>query len=495
MYVFFCLYTFEVTHSIRSYPSKTPPLPNQQTQRYKESVSCYFIRVRRLGMTHVFHRHCHSSLPVVVRGEGVYLYDSAGKRYIDGCGGAAVSNLGHNHTAVKRAITAQLEAVPYAHSGFFTADSSEQLATRLAGLAPPPLNHVYFVSGGSEAVESALKMARQYFVERGEPQRCQFIARRQSYHGNTLGALAVGGNRWRRSQFEPLLADVHHVSPCYAYRDQRDDESERHYSKRLARELEQTLLEIGPQNVMAFVAEPVVGATAGGLPATEGYFRYVREVCDRYGVLLILDEVMCGIGRTGSFYAFEQEGIVPDLVTLAKGLGAGYQPIGAVLASSKVYDAISSGSGFFQHGHTFMAHPTACAAALATVDSIVDEGLLEQVKLQGNRLRQRLSDALSHLPYIGDIRGKGLFLGIELVADKRSKQPLPASSLAHKQIKQQAMELGLMCYPMSGTIDGKAGHHILLAPPFIISDDEIDELVDKLKRTLLITAESWEVAR
>ncbi|WP_375749413.1 aspartate aminotransferase family protein [Vibrio sp. HN007] len=444
-------------------------------------------------MSNVFHRHCHSQLPTVVRGEGVYLYDSDGKRYLDGCGGAAVSNLGHNHTAVKQAVMAQMESVPFAHTGFFTSDSSEQLAKLLSDLAPEPLNHVYFVSGGSEAVESALKMARQYFVEIGQPKRNQFIARKQSYHGNTLGALAVGGNQWRRTQFEPLLSDVHHVSPCYAYRDQKPTESEIEYSKRLAEELEETILSVGAESVMAYVAEPVVGATAGAVPATKHYFKYVREVCDKYGVLLILDEVMCGVGRTGTFYAFEQEEIVPDLVTVAKGLGAGYQPVGAVLASSKVYDAIAEGSGFFQHGHTFMAHPMACAAALATVKTIVSDGLLERVKVQGEKLKSLLVKELSPLPYIGDIRGKGMFLGVELVSDKATRQPLASTTPAHKQIKAKAMELGLMCYPMSGTIDGKSGHHILLAPPFIISDNEVEELVCKLTTAIKECASNWDV--
>jgi adenosylmethionine-8-amino-7-oxononanoate aminotransferase len=442
-------------------------------------------------MTHVFHRHCHSKLPVVVKGEGVYLFDSTGKRYLDGCGGAAVSNLGHNHHAVKQAMREQLDAVPFAHSGFFTSDACESLADYLSELAPDPLNHVYFVSGGSEAVESALKMARQYFVETGQPQRSQFIARRQSYHGNTLGALAVGGNQWRRQKFEPLLAAVHHVSPCYAYRDQRADESEQAYSQRLADELEAKILEVGPEHVMAFVAEPVVGATAGALPATVGYFKRVREVCDKYGVLLILDEVMCGIGRTGSFFAFEQDGIVPDLVTVAKGLGAGYQPIGAVVASSKIYDAISRGSGFFQHGHTFMGHPMACAAALATVKTIVEEGLLERVQTQGEQLKAKLRQAIGHLPYVGDIRGRGLFIGIELVTDVISKQPLPVSTNANKLVKENAMARGLMCYPMAGTLDGVVGHHILLAPPFIISDDELDDLVAKLSGALQASAQTW----
>ena len=442
-------------------------------------------------MTHVFHRHCHAKLPSIASGEGVYLFDTEGKRYLDGCGGAAVSNLGHNHTAVKDAIKQQLDAIPFAHTGFFTNQASEDLATLLTDLAPDPLNHVYFVSGGSEAVESALKMARQYFVEIGKPQKTQFIARRQSYHGNTLGALAVGGNEWRKEPFRPLLSSVHHISPCYAYRDQGDNETELDYSMRVANELETKILEVGADNVMAFVAEPVVGATTGAVPATEGYFKRIREICDQYDVLLILDEVMCGIGRTGTFYAFEQDKIIPDLVTIAKGLGAGYQPIGAVVASSKIYDAIANGSGFFQHGHTFMAHPMACASALATINTILNEHLLDKVTEQGEKLKNKLEVALQPLPYVGDIRGRGLFLGVELVADKLTKMPLASSTEANKKVKNIAMQHGLMCYPMAGTIDGKQGHHILIAPPFIINDEQLDELVTKLTSALIEAAKVW----
>ncbi|MGF1683935.1 aspartate aminotransferase family protein [Photobacterium minamisatsumaniensis] len=442
-------------------------------------------------MTNVFHRHCHAKLPVVAGGDGVYLIDNKGKYYLDGCGGAAVSNLGHNHSRIKTAIKQQLDAIPYAHTGFFTNTSAEQLAKRLADLAPSTLNHVYFVSGGSEAVEAALKMARQYFVETGKPNKNQFIARRQSYHGNTLGALSVGGNEWRRDPFKPILTTTHHIAPCYAYRDQLETESEQQYSERTANELEQKILEIGADYVMAFIAEPVVGATAGALPATSGYFKRIREICDRYNVLLILDEVMCGIGRTGTFYAFEQDEIVPDIVTVAKGLGAGYQPIGAAIVNDKIYDAIANGSGFFQHGHTFMGHPIACAAALATVDTILDDKLLNSVKRLGDQLQRKLDQALMPLPYIGEIRGRGLFIGIELVADKTTKEPLPIHSKAHSAIKTVAMENGLMCYPMAGTIDGRRGHHILLAPPFIIEEHQLDELVSKLKTAILDASIHW----
>ncbi len=443
-------------------------------------------------MSYVFHRHCHATLPIIDKGEGVYLFDKQGKQYLDACGGAAVSNLGHSHQAVKKAMLEQLERVPFAHTGFFTSDSSERLAELICQHVPEQFNHVYLVSGGSEAVESALKMARQYFVESGKPEKKQFIARQQSYHGNTLGALAVGGNEWRREPFKPILHPSHHIAPCYAYRYQQSHESELGYSLRAANELEAKILELGADNVMAFVAEPIVGATAGAVPATQGYFKRIREICDQYDVLLILDEVMCGVGRSGSFFAFEQEEAEPDLVCMAKGLGAGYQPIGAVVANDRVYQAIADGSGFFQHGHTFMAHPMACAAAVATIETIFQDDLLTAVNRQSVLLRNELTSALAHLPYIGDIRGKGLFVGIELVADKESKSPLSKATLADKRIKQRAMENGLMCYPMGGTIDGVNGHHILLAPPFIIQSHHIDELVGKLSLTLKEVAETWK---
>ncbi|MGR5177374.1 aspartate aminotransferase family protein [Vibrio mediterranei] len=445
-------------------------------------------------MSHVFHRNCSAQLPTVSRGEGVYLIDSEGKHYLDGCGGAAVSNLGHDHPNVKAAIKSQLEAIPYAHTGFFTSEVGENLATKLVSLSPEPMKHVYFTSGGSEAVEAALKMARQYFVERGLQCKTQFIARRQSYHGNTLGALAVGGNEWRREPFRPLLSAAHHIAPCYAYRDQRSDESEDQYSLRVANELETKIRELGPENVMAFIAEPVVGATAGAVPATKGYLSRIRDICDRYDVLLILDEVMCGVGRTGTFFAFEQDQITPDIVTIAKGLGAGYQSIAATIAHEKIYDQIAKGSGFFQHGHTFMRHPVACAAALATIETIIEDNLLQNVRNMGALLEYTLREQLADFTFVGDIRGRGLFLGIELVSDPESKAPLPAASNAHQWIKRIAMDNGLMCYPMSGTIDGRQGHHILLAPPFIITESEVIELVSRLKATLRKASEKWEVA-
>ncbi|MGS1106565.1 aspartate aminotransferase family protein [Achromobacter anxifer] len=433
-----------------------------------------------MSHTHVMHRSLRQTPPVAVRGQGVWVYDSAGRSYLDGSGGAAVSCLGHNHPDVQAAMHAQIDALAYAHTSFFTTEVAERLAERLVADAPPGISHAYFVSGGSEAVEAALKMARQYFVEIGQPERRHIVARRQSYHGNTLGALAVGGNAWRRAQFAPLLIEVEHVSPCYAYRDQREDESAEQYGERLAQELEQTFERLGPGTVMAFVAEPVVGATAGAVTAVPGYFRRIREVCDRHGVLLIADEVMCGMGRTGTLYAVEQEGVTPDLITIAKGLGGGYQPIGAVMVQQRIVAAMQQGSGFFQHGHTYLGHAIACAASLAVQEVIRRDGLLARVQAQGAGLRQRLDSALGAHPHVGDIRGRGLFMGIELVQDRASKQTFDPALSLHARIKREAMARGLMVYPMGGTIDGRQGDHVLLAPPFIISDDELDQLTERL---------------
>lgn len=415
-----------------------------------------------------------------MRGQGAWLYDQSGRAYLDGSGGAAVSCLGHNHPDVLAAMHAQIDALAYAHTSFFTTEAAESLAAMLVEDAPAGTSHAYFVSGGSEAIEAALKMARQYYVEIGQPGRRHIVARRQSYHGNTLGALAVGGNAWRRAQFAPLLIEVEHVSPCYAYRDQREGESEEQYAARLADELEQTFQRLGPDSVMAFVAEPVVGATLGAVTAVSTYFRRVREVCDRHGVLLIADEVMCGMGRSGTLYAVEQEGVTPDLITIAKGLGGGYQPIGAVMAQERIVRAIEQGSGFFQHGHTYLGHATACAAALAVQQVIRRDGLLERVRAQGAGLRQRLERAFGDHPHVGDIRGRGLFMGLELVTDRASKQTFDPALSLHARVKREAMARGLMVYPMGGTIDGRHGDHVLLAPPFIVSDDELDQLTERL---------------
>lgn len=431
-------------------------------------------------MSHIFPRHTKQPPPIAVRGEGCYLYDSTGKQYLDASGGAAVSCLGHGDQTIIDAVKAQLDQLAYAHTGFLTSEPAETLADLLIEHAPGDLDRVYLVSGGSEAVESALKLARQYFVEKGEPERGRLIARKQSYHGNTMGALSAGGNAWRRAQFGPLLIDMSHIDPCYPYRLQNDGESDADYGIRAANLLEEELLRVGPETVMAFMAEPVVGATAGALTAAPGYFKRIREICDQYGILLILDEVMCGMGRTGSLFACDQEGVAPDILCIAKGLGAGYQPIGAMLCSRQIYETIENGSGFFQHGHTYLGHPAAAAAGVAVVTALLERGLVGQAKTQGDKLMTALHARFGQHPHVGDIRGRGLFLGVELVADRDSKAPFdPARKIAAK-IKAAAFDAGMICYPMSGTIDGQNGDHVLLAPPFILNDEQIDELVEKL---------------
>ncbi|WP_423381574.1 aspartate aminotransferase family protein [Burkholderia sp. LMG 32019] len=431
-------------------------------------------------MTTVFHRAPRATLPVAVAGDCIEIIDSTGKRYIDACGGAAVSCLGHSNQRVIDAIKRQAQQLAYAHTSFFTTDVAEELADRLVEAAPAGLEHVYFVSGGSEAVEAALKLARQYFVEKGEPQRRHFIARRQSYHGNTLGALAIGGNAWRREPFLPLLIEAHHVSPCFAYRDQQAGETDEAYAQRLADELEQKIVELGADNVAAFVAETVVGATAGAVPPVRTYLEKIRAVCDKYGVLLILDEIMSGMGRTGYLYACDEDGVAPDLLTIAKGLGAGYQPIGATLVSDRIYRTIVDGSGFFQHGHTYLGHATACAAALEVQRVIAEEKLLDNVKARGEQLRASLREHYGAHPHIGDVRGRGLFVGVELVRDRDSKATFDPALKLHASVKREAMQRGLMVYPMGGTIDGVHGDHILVAPPFICTAQQIDTIVERL---------------
>lgn len=436
-------------------------------------------------MSHVFPRHTSYELPVIASGDGVYLTDTQGRQYLDACGGAAVSCLGHSNVRVKAAIAEQSQNIAYAHTSFFTSNAAESLAEKLISIAPDGIEHVYIVSGGSEAVEAGIKLARQYFLEIGQPQRKHIISRKQSYHGNTLGALAAGGNQWRRSQFQPLLADaMHHIDACHYWRFGRDGESAYEYGQRMANQLEEKIIELGESSVCAFLAEPVVGATLGAVPAVDGYFKRIRQICDQYGVLLLLDEVMCGMGRTGSWFASEQEAIVPDIVCIAKGLGAGYQPIGAMLCTSEIYSAIATGTGFFQHGHTYLGHPIACATALAVLEEIQANNLVDRVASKSALLMSLLDEHLAQHANVGDIRGRGFFAGVELVASKQTKEPLNADLKTHAKLKKQAFANGLMIYPMGGTIDGKQGDHVLLAPPFISSDQELEAMAATLAKSL-----------
>jgi len=441
--------------------------------------------------SHVFPRNMKAPPPpVAVAGKGVYLYDKDGKKYLDGSGGAAVACLGHGDPDVIEAVKAQMDKLAFAHTGFLSSEPAEELAKLLAAHAPGDLNKVYFVSGGSEAVETAIKLARQYAIESGNPSKHRLIARRQSYHGNTLGALAAGGNEARRKPYAPLLVKHSHIAPCFEYRDRADNETAEEYGLRAANELETEILRVGPDSVMAFIAEPVVGAKLGATTPVPGYFKRIREICDTHNVLLILDEVMCGMGRAGTLFAAEQDGIVPDIVAIAKGLGAGYQPIGATMCSRKIYAAIEQGSGVFQHGFTYVGHPVACAAGVAVFRRLTGQspgsqsgtngGLIARCAEQGEKLQAALIERFGQHPHVGDVRGRGLFRGIELVADRETKAAFDPAHRVHARVKNAAFDAGLICYPMGGTIDGINGDHVLLAPPFIISDDEMAEMVDKL---------------
>lgn len=424
------------------------------------------------GTSRILHRG-RTAPPLAVRGEGNYLVDATGRRYFDGSGGAAVSCLGHGHPRVRAALHRQVDLLDYAHTSFFTNEPMEKLGALLVEAAPSPMAKAYFVSGGSEAMEAALKLARQYFVETGQKQRRHFVARRQSYHGNTLGALGVGGNALRREMFAPLLAETHLVAPCYPYRDRKDGESEEAYGERLAAELEAKFAELGPETVIAFVAETVGGATQGCTVPVPGYLARVDALCKRHGILLILDEVMCGMGRCGTLFAYETENARPDIVAIAKGLGGGAQPIGAILIAPGVARAIADGSGSFMHGHTYLGHPIACAAALAVQETIREENLLDAVRARGAELEQALTERLGNHAHVGDIRGRGLFRAVELVAARTDKAPFDPGRQLHAKVKRQAFARGLLCYSMGGTIDGRQGDHIILAPPYVSTPGEI----------------------
>tara|TARA_R110002094_G_scaffold17060_1_gene28609 strand:- start:4684 stop:6012 length:1329 start_codon:yes stop_codon:yes gene_type:complete len=437
-------------------------------------------------MSHVLRRNLTADQPVIVKGEGSYLIDDTGKRYLDACGGAAVSSLGHDNQAVRDAVTAQMNTLAFAHTGLFTNEPAEKLADFLIARAPEGTGEgrVMYLGSGSEAMEAAMKLARQYHLERGDAARTKFIARAPSYHGNTLGALAVGGHAGRRAPFAAMLMEVEHIEAAYAYRLQREGETEADFALRLANQLEDRIQAMGPETVAAFIAEPVVGASLGSQPAPAGYFKRIREICDAHGVLYIADEVMCGMGRTGSLYALEQEGICADITTMAKGLGAGYQPIAAVMASEKVIAAILEGSGKLWNGHTYMSHAVATAGAMAVMQEIVDRDLLAQVQRLGARLEKGLRDRLGQHPHVGDIRGRGLFWSAELVQDRGTKTPFDVKRNLAGRIQHAAMQAGMICYPSQGCADGNAGDHVLLAPCYTSTEDEIDTIIETLAQAI-----------
>lgn len=445
-----------------------------------------------IHMSHVLHRTLNTKLPAVVGGDGNFLIDETGRRYLDACGGAAVSCLGHDNATVRAALKAQLDNVAFAHTSFFTNAPAEELAEFLINRAPAGTGdgRVMYLGSGSEAMEAALKLARQYHLERGETARTKVIARAPSYHGNTLGALATGGHAGRRTPFQPLLMDVEHIDAAYEYRMRQDDETEADFALRMANQLDDRIRAMGAENVMAFVAEPVVGASLGTQPAPTGYFKRIREICDTHGVLYIADEVMCGMGRTGSLFALEQEGICADITTMAKGLGAGYQPIAAVMAAEKIVRTIEAGSGTLWNGHTYMSHAIATAGALAVQKVIEHENLLENVRARGDQLRDTLLAAFAQHPNIGDIRGRGLFWSVELVENKDTKSPFPASRGLAPQVQAEALARGVMTYPAQGCADGKSGDHVLLAPSYTSSSGEIELIAETLSKAVAAALEA-----
>ncbi len=438
-------------------------------------------------MTRVIHRSSRQQYPVAVAGEGIYIIDAQGRRYLDASGSAAVSCLGYSDRDVVAALKAQLDKLAFVHSSFFTTEPMEALADDLMSDAPGGLHHAYFVCGGSEAIEAALKLARQHFVEIGEPQRTTFIARKPSYHGDTLGAVSAGFRPANREKFGPLLFDAGYVSSCYAYRDMRPGETEASYCARLAEELEAEIRRIGPEQVIAFVADTVSGSALGAVPPVPGYFKRVREICDKYGVLLILDEIMCGMGRCGTRYTFPQEGIAPDILAIAKCLGGGYQPIGAMLCNDRVFEPIVKGSGAFAHGQTYIGHVAGCAAALAVQRAVRRRALLDHVRELAPAFEAMLRGRFGSHPHVGDIRGRGFFWGIEFVADRASKEPFDLKQRVNANLKANAMKAGLMVNAYGGCVEGVRGDHLLLAPPFIMQERQIAEIGDKLEAAIAET--------
>jgi adenosylmethionine-8-amino-7-oxononanoate aminotransferase len=435
-------------------------------------------------VTSVLYRDPRSTYPQAVSASGMYLYDDAGRAYLDMSGGAAVCSVGHGHAGVIAAIQAQAASLAFAHTAFFTNAPQEELARRISARFAESDARVFFTAGGSEANETALKLAWFYWQALGQKRKSLIVSRKYSYHGNTLGALSVSDSRARRAPLAGVLHDWPRIAPCYAYRHQHADETAEAYGLRAARELEGVIEASGPENVAAFIAEPVVGASLGVVPAVAGYFREIRRICDRYDVLLICDEIMCGSGRTGTFFAHETDGIVPDLVTLAKGIGSGYQPLGATLARQRVWEVIRDAPEALVHGHTYVGHALACAAGVAVQDAFDQGGMLARVDSAGELLFTALRESIGEHAHVGDIRGRGLFAGIEIVADRETREPFAAAQRVASRIKTAAMDAGLIIYPGSGSVDGVRGAHILVAPPFIAEQQHFDELGDKLQRVL-----------
>ncbi|KAF4447147.1 hypothetical protein F53441_9292 [Fusarium austroafricanum] len=435
------------------------------------------------------HAKINTPPPRIVKSQGCWLETEEGHRILDASSGAAVVAIGHNEPRVKEAIVAQLDQVAYTYNPFFTTEAAEKISSFLTKSTNGAMSKVFIVSSGTEAVEAALKIARQYFTElpTPEPSRRRFIARKQSYHGNTLGSLAVGGHKARRGVYESILAtNVSHVSPCYPYREMKSGETEEQYVQRLAKELDDEFQRVGPDTVCAFIAETVSGTSLGCAPPVPGYFKAMKEVCDRYGALLIMDEVMSGMGRTGTLHAWEQEGVVPDLQTVAKGLGAGYMPVGALLVGNKVTDALTQGSGAFSHSQTYQGHPLACAAAYAVQSVMKEDNMLQNVQDMGKVLGAKLKERLSAHKNVGDIRGRGLYWGLEFVRDKETKEPFALSEQIAGKLHKTGLgaDHGVSLIPATGNIDGIRGDMVIVSPPFTITKEEIEMLVDKVEKVV-----------
>jgi len=439
----------------------------------------------------VFYRNSKKSYPTAVRGEGIYIYDSAGKRYIDGSAGAAVVGIGHGVKEITEAMVRQAEKISFAHGSQFTSEASIELASKLIRLAPEGMTRVYFLSGGSEAVETAVKLARQYQMERGKPEKFKVISRWTSYHGNTLGALALSGHSGRRRLYLPLMLHTPHIAPPYCYRCPFGLQPET-CSLECAADLERTILYEGPDSVSAFIAEPMVGATAAALIPRPGYYEKIREICDRYDVLFISDEVMTGMGRTGKNFGIDHWKAKPDMIVAAKGLSSGYTPMGAVIVREEIHRAIQEGTGAFVHGHTYSQNPLSAAIGCAVVDYLIKHDLISRSARMGEYFLQALKTLNKH-QFVGDVRGRGLFAGIEFVKDKKTKEPFDPKLKLNASVGNRAFEKGLITYPGGGGADGIHGDHLLLAPPLIITQEQIDELVRILDQTF--TEVGKEIAR
>lgn len=419
-----------------------------------------------------------SALPKVVRAKGSYLWDAAGKQYIDGSGGPAVYCLGHANAEVNRAITDQLAQIAHGYRYNFTTDALEELTEIIRARCGGSLQEMVYVTGGSEAVESCLKIALQYQTAIGQKSRRRFISRERSWHGNTLGALGVSGFAERTAAYEGAFIPSIKLSPANTYRPIAGATAET-AGAACAAELEAAILREGAENIAAFIFEPVVGAAGGCVPAPPGYAKAVREICSRHGVLMISDEVMSGSGRCGTWRALAHDGVEPDIMSIAKGLAGGYQPLGAAICTTSVWQAIRAADGAFGTGHTFTGHTAACAAGVAVQKIVEREGLVAKVAANGPRLKGWLADAFAGVDAVGDIRGRGHFIALEIVADQVSKQPFDKDRKLFMKIRAQAMENGLICYPVGGNVDGFSGDIVILAPPYNCTDDELTEIVDK----------------